>query len=142
MRRRDLRELFDAAADDGFTREAEKRRATVGAMFKWGMAQDIVEADPSLGLTPYDRGKPRERVLGAEEIAKLWKWLDDGGMHPATAEVLKLQLLIGCRVGEAGGMREAELWTDGGTAAGAPTIDILGVARTAPYAVGAYSYPR
>jgi hypothetical protein len=29
-----------------------------------------------------------------------------------------------------------------GTAAGAPTIDILGVTRTAPYAVGAYSYPR
>ena len=73
VRRRDLRELFDAAADDGFTREAEKRRATVGAMFKWGMVQDIVEADPSLGLTPYDRGEPRERVLGAEEIAKLWK---------------------------------------------------------------------
>jgi hypothetical protein len=29
-----------------------------------------------------------------------------------------------------------------GTAAGAPTLDILGVKRTAPYAVGAYAYPR
>ena len=29
-----------------------------------------------------------------------------------------------------------------GTATGAPTVDILGVARAAPYAVGAYSYPR
>jgi hypothetical protein len=28
-----------------------------------------------------------------------------------------------------------------GTATGAPTVDILGVTRTAPYAVGAYSYP-
>ena len=28
-----------------------------------------------------------------------------------------------------------------GTAAGAPTVDILGVKRTAPYTVGAYSYP-
>ncbi len=28
-----------------------------------------------------------------------------------------------------------------GTAAGAPTIDIVGATRTAPYAVGAYSYP-
>lgn len=29
-----------------------------------------------------------------------------------------------------------------GTATGAPTVDILGVTRTAPYVVGAYSYPR
>ena len=29
-----------------------------------------------------------------------------------------------------------------GSATGAPTVDILGVKRTAPYAVGAYSYPR
>ena len=28
-----------------------------------------------------------------------------------------------------------------GTATGAPTVDILGVARAAPYTVGAYSYP-
>jgi hypothetical protein len=29
-----------------------------------------------------------------------------------------------------------------GTATGAPTVDILGVARAVPYEVGAYSYPR
>ena len=29
-----------------------------------------------------------------------------------------------------------------GTATGAPTVDILGVTRAAPYTVGAYSYPR
>jgi hypothetical protein len=28
-----------------------------------------------------------------------------------------------------------------GTATGAPTVDILGVTRAAPYTVGAYSYP-
>ena len=28
-----------------------------------------------------------------------------------------------------------------GTAAGAPTVDILGVKRTAPYTAGAYAYP-
>jgi integrase len=111
VRRRDLRTLLDAAADEGITREAEKRRATVSAMFKWGMAQDIIEANPSLGLAPYDRGSPRERVLDAEEIAKLWRWLDDGAMPPAIADVLKLQLLLGCRVSEAGGMRAAEFET-------------------------------
>ena len=31
--------------------------------------------------------------------------------------------------------------TNAGTATGAPTVDILGVARKAPYTAGAYSYP-
>jgi len=29
-----------------------------------------------------------------------------------------------------------------GTATGAPTVDILGVARTVPYSAGAYAYPK
>ncbi|MGA8750850.1 MAG: Arm DNA-binding domain-containing protein, partial [Pseudolabrys sp.] len=34
IRRRDLRELFDQCADQGIEREAERRRQTVGAMFR------------------------------------------------------------------------------------------------------------
>ena len=76
LRRRDLRELFDAAADEGHEREAEKRRQTVGAMFRWGLSQDLVETDPTAGLKAYDPGRPRDRVLSAEEIEKLWLWLE------------------------------------------------------------------
>ena len=35
IRRVDLRELFDRCADQGTKREAEQRRQTVGAMFRW-----------------------------------------------------------------------------------------------------------
>jgi site-specific recombinase XerD len=54
IRRRDLRELFDRCADQGIEREAERRRQTVGAMFRWALSQDIVEIDPTAGLKAYD----------------------------------------------------------------------------------------
>jgi hypothetical protein len=82
IRRRDLRQLFDATADQGFLREAEKRRATVSAMFRWAQRQDIVDVNPADGLTPYDRGTPRERTLDESEIRKLWSWLESGDMYP------------------------------------------------------------
>ena len=68
IRRRDLRELFDKCADHGLEREAEKRRQTVGAMFRWALSQDIVEIDPSAGLKAYDPGTPRDRVLTIEGL--------------------------------------------------------------------------
>jgi integrase len=112
IRRRDLRALFDHAADEGHTREAEKRRATVAAMFRWAQRQDIVDANPADGLTPYDRGTPRERTLDEDEIKKLWSWLESGDLHSAVADVLKLQLLIGARVAEVGGMKVDEFKRD------------------------------
>lgn len=68
IRRRDLRELFDQCADQGTEREAERRRQTVGAMFRWALSQDIVESDPTAGLKAYDPGTPRDRVLSVPEI--------------------------------------------------------------------------
>ena len=81
VRRRDLRELFDKCADDGIEREAERRRQTVGAMFRWALSQDIVEIDPTAGLKAYDPGTPRDRVLSVKEIKSLWQWLDSETFH-------------------------------------------------------------
>src|SRR5262249_15685092 len=47
IRRRDIRELLDPATHRAIYREAEKRRQTVGAMFRWALSQDIVETDPT-----------------------------------------------------------------------------------------------
>src|SRR3984885_849569 len=65
--RRDMRAILDSIADQGQGREAEKRRQVCTAMFRWALSQDIVEVDPTAGLTPYERGAPRERVLTLEE---------------------------------------------------------------------------
>ena len=117
IRRRDLRELFDQCADEGLQREAERRRQTVGAMFRWALSQDIVEIDPTAGLKAYDPGTPRDRVLDLEEIKALWIWLDSQILPQDPAEILKLELLTGARCGEISGLcaeevnRDEWIWT-------------------------------
>ena len=84
-------------------------------MFRWALSQDIVEADPTAGLTPYDRGAPRDRVLTLEEIELVWKWLDTDALSLEAADILKLELLTGARCGEISGLRAEEIdrqkWT-------------------------------
>jgi integrase len=115
IRRRDLRELFDQCADEGLQREAERRRQTVGAMFRWALSQDIIEIDPTAGLKAYDPGTPRDRVLSAGEIRALWDWLDTADLPANAAQILKLQLLTGARCGEISRIRAEEInrgeWT-------------------------------
>ena len=109
IRRRDIRELLDAVADQGFEREAEKRRQTIGAMFRWALSQDIVEVDPTAGLKAYDPGTPRDRVLTVEEIEALWSWLDTNILPHDAADILRLQLLTGARCGEISGLCAEEI---------------------------------
>ena len=113
--RRDIRALLDSIVDQGQGREAEKRRQVCTAMFRWALSQDIVEADPTAGLTPYDRGAPRDRVLTLEEIELVWKWLDTDALSLEAADILKLELLTGARCGEISGLRAEEIdrqkWT-------------------------------
>ena len=97
--RRDMRAILDSIADQGQGREAEKRRQVCTAMFRWALWQDIVEADPTAGLTPYDRGAPRDRVLTLEEIELVWKWLDTDALSLEAADILKLELLTGAGAG-------------------------------------------
>ena len=110
--RRDIREILDAIADRGCMREAEKRRQMVGAMFRWALSQDIVEADRTAGLKAYDPGTPRDRVLTVEEIETLWRWFDSGSLSPDAADILRLELLIGARCGEISGLRAEEIDRD------------------------------
>ena len=113
IRRRDLRELLDKVSDSGLTREAGHRRQAIGTMFKWALSQDIVETDPAYGLGSYGLSQPRDRVLLEEEIRLLWRWLDSSrNISIAVADVLKLQLCLGARVGEISGMRAKEFAED------------------------------
>ena len=113
IRRRDLRQLLDEVADRGIPVAAEKRRTLVQTMFRWALRQDIVEIDPSAGLSPYAQTSARKRVLDLDEIGKLWAWLEaPGNMPQHIAEVLKLQLCLGARVGEVAGMVAPEFERD------------------------------
>ena len=109
LKARDIRELLDAIADRGCMREAEKRRQMVGAMSRWALSQDIVEADRTAGLKAYDPGTPRDRVLTVEEIELVWKWLESDALSLEAADILRLQLLIGARCGEISGICAEEI---------------------------------
>jgi integrase len=107
--RRDMRALLDSIADQGKRRVAEKRRQFCTAMFRWALSQDLVEVDPTAGLTPYERSAPRDRVLSLEEIELVWKWLDTDALSLEAADILKLELLLGARCGEISGLRAEEI---------------------------------
>ena len=107
--RRDVRAILDSIVDQGKGREAEKRRQVCTAMFRWALSQDIVEADPTAGLTPYERSAPRDRVLTTEEIELVWKWLESDSLSLEAADILKLELLTGARCGEISGLRAEEI---------------------------------
>ena len=110
-----MRELFDEAAEAGFSREAEKRRQTVGAMFRWAVSQDYLETDPSGGLKAYDGGAPRDRVLSDDEIRTLWHWLGSDTIPEAHVDAMKAQLALGARCGEVAGMMAGEVDTEAWT---------------------------
>ncbi|EHK57335.1 tyrosine-type recombinase/integrase [Allomesorhizobium alhagi] len=114
LRRADISRILDDVADT-YPREAEKRRQTVGAMFAWGVSKGYVNANPVAGTSSYGLGDTRNRVLSADEIRTFWQWLDNGadGMPPDAIAVLRLQLLLGARVGEVAGMEASELAHDG-----------------------------
>jgi integrase len=112
LRRRDIRKLLDAAADAGHPREAEQRRVALNGLFQWAVQQDFLDVSPMTGLVSYGRSPPRQRVLSADEIATLWKWLGTGGVPPAAADVLRLQLALGARCTEVGGMAAQEFDTE------------------------------
>jgi integrase len=115
LRRRDIRELLDAVVDKGFPGEAEKRRQTIGAMFRWALSQDMLEVDPTAGLNAYEPAMPRDRVLTRHEVATLWSWLHTGALPFDVVDILRLQLLTGARCGEISGIRAEEIdqskWT-------------------------------
>ena len=109
VRRRDLRKIFDAASDRGVAREAEKQRQTVGAMFAWAVAQDIVPDNPVRGLKPYSSGELRDRVLAPLEIKAFWAWMSSSDLTPDMIDALRLQLCFGSRIGETASMEASEI---------------------------------
>ena len=111
IRRRDVRALLDDVADRGLKGEADKRRNTIRTMFKWAISQDFVTIDPTAGLSSYGVETSSDRVLSAEEIAKLWPWLAADDVPPDCRDVLRLELALGARCGELAGMIADEIDT-------------------------------
>lgn len=110
--RRHIRSILDATSDRGAPREAEKQRQSIGAMFAFGVAQDITSQNPVLGLRSYSSGEYRDRILTPSELRIFWGWLPISGMSPDYVDALKLQLCFGSRIGEVAGIDVSEIDKD------------------------------
>jgi integrase len=113
VHRRDLAPLLEAIAARGHQRLAGLSLRLLVTMFRWALSQDLVSNDPTKGLSSYDAGTPRDRILDADEIRLLWPWVDEA-LPDAVRDSLRIQLLTGCRIGEVTGMTTAEIDLDKG----------------------------
>jgi integrase len=75
----------------------------------WAVSEGYLDTNPAQGVARRAKEEPRTRVLNAGELASLWCSLDSGTFEEATADVFRLQLLIGARIREVTGMARDEL---------------------------------
>ena len=112
VRKRDLLPILESIAAAGDARAAGRARQIVNALFKWAVSLDIAPSNPAQGLPAYSHGEPRDRTLSEQEIRTLWAWLESSSLSSATADALRVQLLIGARISEVIGMTAAEVDRD------------------------------
>lgn len=73
--RSDVRELLEAVVDRGAPVAANRLLALVRKVFNFGFDQEWVEANPAQRVTRPADEQSRTRVLSADELRILWKWL-------------------------------------------------------------------
>ncbi len=105
--------LLDGLVARGAPVWANRLRAILLRVYNWGMARDLVERNPVMGVPRPTEEHTRGRVLSPGEIALLWTALAD--LEPPTSLCLALELLTGQRGGEILHMRledlSGEWWT-------------------------------
>ena len=97
---------------------ADKVLGVIRSVYQWGIATGRAESDPTMGLKKQSPVRARERTLSPDEIRRVWHSLDgETEISSAVRDCLRLQLLLGVRIGEATGAMQAEinlevgLWT-------------------------------
>jgi integrase len=119
IKRQHVAAVVEAAADRGSYVVADRVLGLVRAIFNWAISTGRLEANPTAGLKKRNTAKPRIRVLSQAEICSLWNALDGELDRPSAGELripglaisdaLKLQLLLGLRVGEVLGAAKSEI---------------------------------
>ena len=94
IERREIRELLAAKRTRGAP-TAENARALLSRVYRFGIEEDLVTADPTDGIRRLSASNARSRVLSDEEIRTLWaRWESEA---TAEARAQQLMLLLGTR---------------------------------------------
>ena len=109
--RREIIELVDAIGRRAPIR-ANRVVGLVSSIFSFALDKEILQASPALRIPMPGKETARARTLCAEEIAKVWRALEDESA--AISAIFKLALLTGQRKSEIAGLEWSERDLDGG----------------------------
>jgi integrase len=111
VRRADVAKVLREIASDRGEIAANRARASISAMFTWGMGEGMVEANPVIGTNKATDERSRDHVLTDAELRAVWRAC--GNDHHG--RIVRLLILTGQRRDEVGGMALSEisgdLWT-------------------------------
>jgi integrase len=110
--RREVVAVVDAIAARGARIRANRLVAFLSSVFTFGVAKEIVLANPAFRIPKPGLETQRDRVLTDAEIKAVWEALD--GESARIAAIFKLALLTAQRRGEICGMQWSELDLDAG----------------------------
>lgn len=106
--RRAIADLLSRIADETGGVTANRVRASLSAMFAWGIREGIVETNP-VANTGKREEKARDRVLSDAELKLIWQNLKDDQY----GAIVRLLLLTGQRANEIAGLQWSEIDLDG-----------------------------
>ncbi len=110
VRKRDVIMLTDSLIDEGKKAKAVKIHEIIRRIGNFAVERDELEVSPFAGMKPPAVKVARERVLGSDEIAPLWRAWDEMG-YPF-GDLQKILLITGQRRGEVAGMQWDEVHLD------------------------------
>jgi integrase len=99
LRRADVMAILDKLSTQGKTRTHNLVLTELRQMYKFAQVREIVNHDPTAGITAKDEGK-RTRWLRPEELRTLHQALPNCGLNARTQLAVLIQLSTACRIGE------------------------------------------
>ncbi len=108
--RADVHELLDGIVERGSPVTANRALAWFRRMCSWAIERDLIEANPCAGIRAPAAETARDRTLGDDELAAVWR-AASGLCEPYSAFV-EILILSGARRNEVAEMRWQELDLD------------------------------
>jgi integrase len=102
--RKTISERLNSIANESGDVTANRVRATMSAMFTWGMREGLILANPVAYTNKRDE-RPRERILSDSELRLVWTALGDNQY----GTIVRLLLLTGQRMSEIAALGWSEI---------------------------------
>jgi integrase len=108
LHRRDVTRVIDAKSEAPIS--ARRAFEDIRAMVRFAVSRGDLDHNPIDGMQGPPISRPRTRVLSDDEIRTLWGFLPE--LSAGVAQVIRLCLVTGQRLGEVAGMTPTELDLD------------------------------